>query len=151
MAFRVYTALTPELLADRPTVDPWTHAVAIGLAALYLQTGDDALANDLLEKSLAVVESADVHYNHPHKTAIYALKGDVSRALEELRISIDANWRWEWWMLETDPIYQSLWDEPDFDAMMNEIRADMAVQLKHVQEMRRNGELEALPEAVLAE
>ena len=150
-ALGVYKTLTPEVVVDEPTVDSWSHAIAISLAALYLQTGNEALANDLLDQSLAVIESADVHYNHPHKTAIYALKGDTRRALEELRISIDANWRWEWWMLEKDPIYQLLWDEPEFDAMMDEIRDDMAAQLERVEEMRRNGELQINPKAVLAE
>ena len=94
LAFRLYGALSPDIVAEEPTFGLLSHALAIGLADLYLQTGKEALANDLLDQSLAVIESADVHYNHPHKTAIYALKGDTRRALEELRISIDANWRW---------------------------------------------------------
>jgi tetratricopeptide (TPR) repeat protein len=140
-ALRVYKSLTPEMVADEPTVDSWSHAVAISLAALYLQTGNEALANELLDQSLAVLESADVHYNHPHKTAIYALKGDASRALEELRISIDANWRWEWWMLEKDPIYQSLWGEPEFDAMA--IGSGGAYALSAARAMLENSEMDA--------
>jgi len=57
-------------------------------------------------------------------------------------ISMEMGAPWEWWMLEKDSIYESLWDEPELKAMMDEIRADMATQLEEVREMRRNGELE---------
>ena len=146
LALRVYETLSPDVVAEEPTVGPRSHAAAISLAALYLQTGNEALAHDLLDQSLSVIESTTHRYYHPAKTVIYAMKGDTPKALKELRISIDANWRWEWWMLEKDPIYEPLWDEPEFKVMMDEIRADMAAQLARVREMERNGELEPIPE-----
>ena len=41
---------------------------------------------------------------------------------------------------------ESLHDEPEFQAMVAEIEADMAEQLARVREMERNGELEPIPE-----
>ncbi len=150
-AISIYEELDSRLFDETPTVTPNSHAVAISLANLYFQNENDPLANDLLDRTILVLESSTDHYQHIAKTAIYALKGDTSNALKELRISIDANWRWEWWMLEKDPIFQVLWDEPEFKAMMNEIRTDMAKQLEEVREMKRSGELEAIPEAALTE
>jgi hypothetical protein len=138
--------LAPGLVATDPTVDPQSHAAAIGLAALYLQQGNEALANDLLNQSLAVIELISDQYYHPANTVIHILKGDTPQALKELRISIDSHWRWEWWMLEKDPTFEPLWDEPEFKIMMDEVRADMAAQLERVREMERNGELEPIPE-----
>jgi hypothetical protein len=40
---------------------------------------------------------------------------------------------------------ESLHDEPEFQAMVAEIEADMAEQLARVREMERNGELEPIP------
>jgi hypothetical protein len=37
-------------------------------------------------------------------------------------------------------------DEPEYQAMVAEIEADMAAQLERVREMERNGELEPIPE-----
>ncbi len=37
-------------------------------------------------------------------------------------------------------------DEPEFQAMVAEIEADMAEQLARVREMEKNGELEPIPE-----
>jgi TolB-like protein/Tfp pilus assembly protein PilF len=151
LAFRVYESLAPGLVATDPTVDPQSHAAAIGLAALYLQQGNEALANDLLNQSLAVIELISDQYYHPANTVIHILKGDTPQALKELRISIDSHWRWEWWMLEKDPTFEPLWNEPEFKIMMDEVRADMAAQLARVREMERNGELEPIPEVSATE
>jgi hypothetical protein len=67
-------------------------------------------------------------------------------ALVALREAIDAGWRIGWWALEREPIYEPLWDQPEFQAMVAEIEADMAVQLARVREMERNGELEPISE-----
>ena len=37
-------------------------------------------------------------------------------------------------------------DEPEFQAIVAEIEADMAAQLERVREMEQNGELEPIPE-----
>jgi hypothetical protein len=41
---------------------------------------------------------------------------------------------------------ESLHDEPEYQAMVAEIEADMAAQLARVREMERNGELEPIPD-----
>jgi hypothetical protein len=50
-----------------------------------------------------------------------------------------------WYFLKQDPSLESLHDEPEFQAMVAEIEADMAEQLARVREMERNGELEPIP------
>ena len=51
-----------------------------------------------------------------------------------------------WYSLKLDPNLESLHDEPEYQAMVAEIEADMAAQLARVREMERNGELEPIPE-----
>ncbi len=78
---------------------------------------------------------------------IYALQGDKQRALSALRQAIDEGWRLLWWYsLKLDPNLESLHDEPEYQAMVAEIEADMATQLARVGEMEKNGELEPIPE-----
>ncbi len=68
-------------------------------------------------------------------------------ALSALRQAIDEGWRSLWWyLLKQDPNLESLHDEPEFQAMVAEIEADMAAQLARVREMEKNGELEPIPE-----
>jgi hypothetical protein len=80
---------------------------------------------------------------------VYALQGEKQKALSALRQAIDEGWRSLWrYSLKLDPNLQSLHDEPEFQAMVAEIEADMAAQLARVREMERNGELEPIPKTV---
>jgi hypothetical protein len=67
--------------------------------------------------------------------------------LAALRHAIDEGWRVDWqYELVHDLTLEPLHDEPEFQAMVAEIEADMAAQLARVREMERNGELEPIPE-----
>jgi hypothetical protein len=114
------------------------------------KTGEQEHADLLLNRSFQHIQTlprlggsgygiADVY--------IYALRGDKQKALAALRQAIDEGWRIYWWyLLKHDPSLESLHDEPEFQAMIAEIEADMATQLARVREMERNGELEPIPE-----
>jgi hypothetical protein len=52
--------------------------------------------------------------------------------------------------LKQDPNLESLHDDPEYQAMVAEIEADMAEQLARVREMERDGELEPIPEISVA-
>jgi glucan phosphorylase len=78
---------------------------------------------------------------------IYALQGKTEAALAALRQAIDQGWRANWWYyLEHNPNLDSIRDEPEFQAMVEEIKADMAAQLERVRAMEASGELEPSPE-----
>jgi hypothetical protein len=70
--------------------------------------------------------------------------------LSALRQAIDEGWREGWWLWFQKPDLESLHDEPEFQAMVAEIEADMAAQLARVREMERNGELESISEVSTA-
>ncbi len=114
------------------------------------KTGEQERANLLLDRSLTFIQTiprlglftgywiSDVR--------IYALQGKTEKALAALRQAIDERWRSFWWFyLEHDPNLDSIRDEPEFQAMVEEIKADMAAQLARVREMEANGELELEP------
>ncbi len=125
-------------------------ASSIDLALISSKTGEQQRADRLLEGSLQYIQKiprlslfgygiADVQ--------IYTLQGDKQKALSALRRAIDEGWRNFWWYyLKHDPNLESLHDEPEFQAMVAEIEADMAAQLERVREMERNGELKPIPE-----
>jgi hypothetical protein len=133
-----------------PTVDGSNWRAAIDLALVLSKTGEQEHADLLLDRSFQHIQTlprlggwgyfiADVR--------IYALQGEKQKALAALRQAIDEGWRSLWWyLLKQDPSLESLHDEPEFQAMVAEIEADMATQLERVREMERNGELEPIPE-----
>ena len=78
---------------------------------------------------------------------VYAIRGDSASALSSLRAAIDEGWRYEWWYyLKHDLALQPLHAEPEFQAMVRELEAEMAAQRENVRKMEANGELAAIPE-----
>jgi hypothetical protein len=114
------------------------------------RTGEQEQADLLLDRSLQQIETISRLGAEGYgitDVKIYALRGDKQKALSTLRKAIDEGWRSLWWYsLKLDPGLESLHDEPEYQAMIKEIEADMAAQLARVREMEKNGELEPIPE-----
>jgi hypothetical protein len=141
----------PELLNEGdPTVAGSNLLAAIDLALVSSKAGDQGHADLLLNRSLGHIQTLPRLGSTGYGIAdvdIYTLQGDKQKALSALRQAIDEGWRGFWWYdLKYDPALESLHDEPEFQAMVAEIEADMATQLVRVREMERNGELEPIPE-----
>jgi hypothetical protein len=141
----------PELLNEGdPTVDGSNWRAAIDLALVLSKAGDQGHADLLLNRSFQHIQTLPRLSQFGYWIAdvqIYALQGDKQKALLALRQAIDEGWRIYWrYFLKHDPSLESLHNEPEFQAMVAEIEADMAAQLARVREMERNGELEPIPE-----
>jgi len=146
----LYERSDPELLSnDDPRIHNNNYQRAISIALVLIRTGEQERADLLLDRSLEYIQTlprlgagygiADVE--------IYALKGDKQKALSALRQAVDEKWRAGWrYFLKRDPGLEPLHDEPEFQAMVAEIEADMAVQLERVLQMERRGSLEPIPE-----
>jgi tetratricopeptide (TPR) repeat protein len=147
----LYEKIHPELLNEGdPKVEFRNYRAAINLALVLSKTGEQEQADLLLDRSFQRIQTiprlgfdgygiADVQ--------IYALQGEKQKALSALRQAIDEGWRGGWrYLLMHDPALESIRDTPAFQAMVEEIEADMAEQLARVREMERSGELEPIPE-----
>jgi tetratricopeptide (TPR) repeat protein len=147
----LYEKSYPELLNEGdPTVAGSNWGAAIGLALVLSKAGDQERADLLLNRSLQHIQTLPRLGEYGYGIAdvgIYALQGEKQKALSALRQAIDDGWRLRWrHSLKHDSTLESLHDEPEFQAMVAEIEADMATQLARVREMERNGELEPIPE-----
>jgi tetratricopeptide (TPR) repeat protein len=135
----------PELLNNDPRINNMNYQPAISLALVLSKSGEQEQADLLLERSLQYIETiprlgAEGYWIWD--VPIYALRGDKQKALAALRQAIDEGWRTLWWyFLKRDPSLELLHGEPEFQAMIAEIEADMAAQLERVREMERRGEL----------
>ena len=118
---------------------------AINLSLARQETGDSECATRLLYGTLDVISRmprlgsfgfgiADVE--------VQVRLGRPEAALSTLRQAIDSGWRANWWLQgERSPHLSTIRGNPEFRAMLDEIRADMAAQLAHVREMDREGRL----------
>ena len=144
----LYETAHPELMLDQPGVDRRNYRAAIGLALVLSKTGDPQRVDRLLDRSLEVIQNIPRlgPYGYGFSDVqIYAIRGERKVALSALRRAIDEALRCNWWYyLKYDRTLDSLHDEPEYQAMVKELEADMATQLAHVREMERSGELEPI-------
>jgi tetratricopeptide (TPR) repeat protein len=146
-----FERIAPELLnEDFPKVEITNYRVAIDLALISSKTGEQQQAGQLLQGCLQYIQQIPRLGFYGYGVTdvqIYALQGEKQKALSALRQAIDEGWRRYWWYyLKYDPTLESLHNEPEFQAMVAEIEADMASQLERVREMEKSGELEPIPE-----
>jgi tetratricopeptide (TPR) repeat protein len=149
-ALEKFAGTYPELSCENePSVTRSNLFQALNLSLALEKTGDPECATLLLNKVLARLQTlprmgltgygiADV--------GAYARLGKTEEAIAAMRRAVDAHYRSFWWTQgENSPHIFSLREDLEFVAMMLEIKADMALQLARVREMRANGELPDIP------
>jgi tetratricopeptide (TPR) repeat protein len=148
-----YETAFPELLSGNdPAIDGTNYGAAINLALILSATGEMERANLLLDRSQSFIDTLQrLGYDGTwiSDVQIYALQGQTAEALAALRAAIDAGWRSLWWYyLEHDKNLDSIRDEPEFKAMVEEVRADIAAQLMRLREAKASGELAPMPKSL---
>ena len=148
-----YATTFPELLAvNEPEINGLNYRAAINLALILSATGEQERADLLLGRSLvyiATIQRLGLDGSGISDVQIYTLQGQTAKALTALRQAVDEGWRILWWYyLKLDKNLDSIRDEPEFQAMVKEIEADMAEQLARVHERQANDELTPLPRSL---
>ena len=125
---------------------------AIDLALILRRKGAQERADQILDRCLTVIQSMPrlgIEGYGISDALIYAQQGKTKEALAALRQAIDERWRtFSWYYFEHDANLDSIRDEPEFQAMVKEIEADMAEQLKRMHEREANGELAPIPKSL---
>jgi tetratricopeptide (TPR) repeat protein len=143
-----YAKAYPDLLAPGPLrIDRTSYFVALGLAPVLLETGEDTRARQLLDGSEGANRQiprlgwsgfgiADVR--------IHALRGDKGKALAALREAEQAGWRGPSlrFFRDVDPALASIRDEPGFKAVFADIERDMALQRAKLAKLPKDAPLD---------
>ena len=152
-ALQRYATIFPEIVsADEPGINRANFYVAVEIAYLHIQSGEEEQGRALLEAAISIINTVpilSIDGGGWGNARTYALLGRRDEALAELQRGVDAGWRMDWrYAFDHDPIFASLRDEPDFAAMRAEIATDMAEQLRNVRELEASGEI-LRPEALI--
>jgi tetratricopeptide (TPR) repeat protein len=142
-----------KLFLPQPEITSTNLLQAVDLALLLKLAGRKTETTRLLE---AVLESYENPYFIngaarawlvPAKAEALAILGDDQGALAELRRIIDKGWRVYWrWETELNPNFNGLHKNDEFQAMVQELEADITQQRQRAFEMADRGELAPLPE-----
>jgi tetratricopeptide (TPR) repeat protein len=135
----------PELFAAEPAVGASNFGAATDVAWLLMARGEAERSERLLNRALEVFHDPSQRRIDPPdwalvlvETEALALLGRKSDALAALRRAVDGGWRWDWWQVENDPTLASIRREPEFVAMIEEVKADLATQRERVRELERS-------------
>jgi TolB-like protein/Tfp pilus assembly protein PilF len=144
-----YESAFPELFRDTPDVNYGNFRPAIDVAGLFLLTGDTSRADELLglcEIQVSNTIRVGIFGFWVSDVQIYALQGRTDDALRALRQAFDQSWVTDWrYFAYVDPNLDSIRGEPEFQAIMQEIAAKMALQLERARQMEADGELTPIP------
>lgn len=146
---REIVPLYPELsCGDEPAVSRSNLFPAINLSLVHEDTGNQECAAKLLTAVLERMESMPRRGLRGYGFAdveVLARLGREREALDTLREAIDEGLRHGWWIQgPSSPHMRSLLDNSEYQALLDEIRADMAGQLENVRRLEASGELGGL-------
>lgn len=139
---RAYRELTePEI----PAVDATNLFAAVDLALVLMHLGQDERANDLLDRSLAVIETLPRLGTSGYwitDVRIFAIQGREERALAALHQAIDEGWRlFTWFYLEYDPNVDSIRGTPEFRRLYQVVKDDLAIQSARIRDLKASGDI----------
>lgn len=144
-ALKMVRRVHPELFEQNPIVDAGNVLQAIDTAQLLQREKHYDEAETLLLAAIAEYDKPFARFDAGKAQAL-ALLGEKQSALIELRHQVDQGWRVSWrWDTELNPNFESLRDEPEFQAIVEFLRADMARQYQEVQAMEAAGEIPPPP------
>ena len=115
---------------------------AMNLSLAYERTGQGDCSRTLLEAILELIEAPGTN---PRTfgfldAEVYARRGEMQRALEVLRASVDSGMRVQWMgQVELSPHMEGLRAAPGFGDIRDVVRADLARQLALAREAEARG------------
>jgi TolB-like protein/DNA-binding winged helix-turn-helix (wHTH) protein/Tfp pilus assembly protein PilF len=136
-ARRLMADVLPEWLDDEIELAVPDLSAALIFAAILHANGEIERRDILLsamEEKIATMHRTHGYGYRAMDVYIHAMRGDRDQAIASLREAIDTGWRVYWWMLRDDWKLESLRQDPEFIAMMNELQADIVEQRQWYEE-----------------
>jgi tetratricopeptide (TPR) repeat protein len=106
---------------------------------IMLRTGDEEMGQDLISTSInyfenelpAYIDHADRHDG----SSCYAAIGDYEKAISVFETRVDHKHYSGWWFMRMHPQFEPLWGTPRFEAAMQKIEDDLAIQRANLARM----------------
>jgi tetratricopeptide (TPR) repeat protein len=125
----IANSISPRFFSDEPVSVPFNE-IGMAITAIFLLKTDSrveragALGDAILETVNAWKRKDPADGYHFVTILVAAGIGDRPGALAALREAIDSGWRKDWWHLR-QPELDHMREEPEWNAMMDELEADI--------------------------
>ncbi len=103
----------------------------------------------MIEAALTYLDSSNLGYLSADMlfTELHAMNGDKKSVLESLRRAIDTDWIGYWFNSpDQNPNLALIHGDPEYVALMDEVKASLTVRLERLRELQRSGKLAARPD-----
>ena len=153
-AYSHYATAFPELLLPETKIDARSFPVAVGFSEFLILKGEQALADNLLERALPVVLAGKgskfdsyienvIHY--------WLLKGDTEKAMEALRTYADAGYeinflKENFAYPDAIAIYDALKHDAEFIKLVERFEKIRLGKLETIRQWENNRNLAEIPE-----
>jgi len=137
----------PDLFTDPPAITIDNVNAAADLALLLQRSGEKHAAEVLIDAGIAWFSNTQPPGVHGYLVNIVdveflALRGDVTGALAALDQAVSGGWNFNWRWALGNPNLDSLRESPQFEAIAAKLESDMVTQLKAIQALPYQGELD---------
>jgi len=150
LALERYSAFFPDLVSNDPIVHRSNIAAAIDLIPVLRALERDDSADRLASRSLKLLQSTPGSRMNGRGTMlpeVYALMGNQTAAINALREIVDTDWVTYWLDLpDRNPNFELVHDDPEFIALLDEVKEKIADELVIVRDLIREGKLASSPE-----
>jgi TolB-like protein/Tfp pilus assembly protein PilF len=106
---------------------------------LMLRTGDEEMGQSLISTSINYLENElpgyIAHADRYNGSSCYAAIGDYEKAMNVFEMRVDHKHYSGWWFLRMQPQFEPLWGTPRFEAAMQKIENDLAIQRANLARM----------------
>lgn len=130
-AYRIYQTLIPQYFSDENvTLRPWDLPGATVTGIILLLAGETERANYLFDEVLERTETLHRTRGRGYgviDVIVHVARDEREKAIAALRDAINVGWRQEWWRLR-GPGFERIEQEPQWQALMAELEADIARQ-----------------------
>lgn len=127
----IYQDLEPAYFTNNDVdVNQSNFGLAVIIGHILYTDGQFDRANYLYDGALTAMQSMHRTRGNAYgiwDVPIYVTRGESQKAISALREAIDSGWRSQWWYFRM-PAYESIRAEPEWNALISEIEADIASQ-----------------------
>jgi TolB-like protein/Tfp pilus assembly protein PilF len=149
-AYEKYAEAFPDLATAKPTVHERNVEAAVDLVLLLREMGKTDEASLLIDSAFSFIGSAPNSgflSSDMLLTELHAINGDKERALESLRRAIDTDWIGYWWdSPDQNPNLALIHADPEYVAMMDEVKASLESRLDELRDLQARGKLALRPD-----